>query len=734
MSEHAPDVPGKGFTNMRTTLSLIQVASDLEFMLSMITEVRDWYLAKKNRADSHAALIYHFWAENCVPDQQSLEKALAEDRAWSALKTLTHIFECPPNELSRIFQTIQSRWGPEAVDILSKMPLSIHQVRRIQQISAQVKTMDKAFDIANAQVFTRLTKRVQGRRKYGEIYVAKDWERADFHRGPKGILDSDWGKLGLRLGRFNIVERRFRTEDIHNELLKTIAPDAISIETVATAAHQQETPAASKSYPTLTRRPRLQSVRRTRLRSKRVGLSTLSCRCTSDVTKAFKDAVDTVKTRVWPEETCHTVYCEWKKFKGVCYMHTRSLAVRFGLKVSELRYNELVKILEMINQGWNSLAAIKTDPKTYILFCKSHRPSQLADDHGVYRFPSLPSEKFSFNQDCGLSNVGIGYDAIDQWDKEGSIHLKSLFSWWWSEKIDTPAGKWCLGDLLDTEFEMYDYHLEDVGRAHNKGWLRNAVYSITQQIIRQDPVYYATYCALRPDKKWRLVSYPYYAKFAKPGDQTSFRHLDISIEDMLLSGRGANMIQGSVSLDDELPGEATEILPGFHKIAGEWWDEIGKDPQTKRGVVMRFEDRHWTQAHKERFGLDWKSVLCQQGDVRITHPAIPHGSGGPCTQVRRTVLPWYVAVRSDHEHLEVEAGGTWSQLQEAHQNMTAPPATPSGLPNMYGAIEYRFPAAVAVLPVGHLSQALCCLKKWTDPAVLAERDIILGSDKQCFDV
>ena len=34
----------------------------------------------------------------------------------------------------------------------------------------------------------------------------------------------------------------------------------------------------------------------------------------------------------------------------------------------------------------------------------------------------------------------------------------------------------------------------------------------------QDPSYYTLYAALRPDRHWWLVSYPYYAKFAQRDD------------------------------------------------------------------------------------------------------------------------------------------------------------------------------------------------------------------------
>ena len=63
---------------------------------------------------------------------------------------------------------------------------------------------------------------------------------------------------------------------------------------------------------------------------------------------------------------------------------------------------------------------------------------------------------------------------------------------------------------------------------------------IGQQLMRQDPLYYTLHAALRPDKHWRLVSYPYYVKYAKEGDSTYFKHIDINVPYLLTHGRGCH--------------------------------------------------------------------------------------------------------------------------------------------------------------------------------------------------
>jgi hypothetical protein len=60
--------------------------------------------------------------------------------------------------------------------------------------------------------------------------------------------------------------------------------------------------------------------------------------------------------------------------------------------------------------------------------------------------------------------------------------------------------------------------------------------------MRQDPVYYTHYTALRPDKAWRLISYSYYAKYTLLGNNTFFRYIDINIPRLLENGRGKYII------------------------------------------------------------------------------------------------------------------------------------------------------------------------------------------------
>ena len=89
-------------------------------------------------------------------------------------------------------------------------------------------------------------------------------------------------------------------------------------------------------------------------------------------------------------------------------------------------------------------------------------------------------------------------------------------------------------------------------------------YSLSQQLMRQDPAYYMAYVALHPDSAWRLMSYPYYAKYAVVSSNTAFKHIDINIPHLIADRQGHNMIQGSLSVDDKVEGNCTIILLGMY--------------------------------------------------------------------------------------------------------------------------------------------------------------------------
>ena len=153
---------------------------------------------------------------------------------------------------------------------------------------------------------------------------------------------------------------------------------------------------------------------------------------------------------------------------------------------------------------------------------------------------------------------------MEEFMKDGNVVVKGFFDWIMKDEQ--------LMWMVDVEFEMYAHHLREQNGTPNYGWCRNMWHSLVQQAIRQDLGFYAMNAAARPDGNWRLVSLPYYSKFAVTGDSTGFKHIDINIPQFLETGRGENIVQTAVSIDDEDEDRCTIIVRGFQDHTKEWWE------------------------------------------------------------------------------------------------------------------------------------------------------------------
>lgn len=451
------------------------------------------------------------------------------------------------------------------------------------------------------------------------------------------------------------------------------------------------------------------------------------CGCSRDVTSAWKVSVKSMTRH--PLSKTLRLLREYHGFCSPCFYHSQRLASHLGLQTRQLTRVLLHSRLQTLYAHRDVLGKLKTAEDTYLWFRKTDRPPRCVDQLGPYRFTHAEPAPYQYDVNNLLPLLGV--DVLETFNSVGSVVIPNLFSWWWEQDIPTADGNYTsVAAVLDVEFDMYRHHLRKIGGRENYGWLRNMVHSVGQQLMRQDPLYYSVYCHLRPDHHWRLVSYPYYAKYASKGDQTFFRHIDVNIPDLIATNRGASMIQGTVSLDDEDDSNCTEILPGMHRHLHTWWDRVVARGKDTNGFVHRISTDVYSNDDIDFFGIDWTKQPCPRGGIRVTLPHLPHGAQGPSSCTRRTMLPWFVAVQDDHEQLETVEAGTWSQLATAHRDLVAPHSSPSGLSNRYGAIPYRFPAAVELVGISALSDALVCRRRWDSPAVVADRNLLLGQDRE----
>ncbi|KAJ5736617.1 uncharacterized protein N7483_001742 [Penicillium malachiteum] len=315
-----------------------------------------------------------------------------------------------------------------------------------------------------------------------------------------------------------------------------------------------------------------------------------------------------------------------------------------------------------------------------------------------------------------------------QMKKDGSVVVTGLFSWL-TEDLDGQHPGGILPMILQ-EFDMYDWHYRARPGKPRIGWARNMWFSLVQQLVRQDPAYYAFYVFFRPDHAWRLISFPYYTKSTYPGESTFFRHIDVNIADFVRTGRGQNALQGSLALSVEDDNNCTEMLLGMHRDIREWNDRLRLRGYTKDGYVQQIQPTMWTKDDEDHFGYTWSKQKCTIGDVRLSLPGLPHGSTGPATSRRLNILPWFVGIGEDHQTLDVAESGTWGDLSHCHRSFYSGTKTPSGLPNSTfgGRMDQIFPATVRLGRLGAISDALVGQVRWDEVDVREELDILFGDD------
>jgi len=260
------------------------------------------------------------------------------------------------------------------------------------------------------------------------------------------------------------------------------------------------------------------------------------------------------------------------------------------------------------------------------------------------------------------------------------------------------------------------------------GFLRNMFYGLIQQLLRQDPVWYALTAAARRDRNWRLISYPYVARDVQAGESAAFLHLDVNVGELVKSGKGINAITSSVSLDDEGTDGCTVVVPGFHRHIHEWHKrriERGEDSggaTTNCVTQYRREDR-----------ADWGPPVpspCPRYGLRITRPEIIHGSTGPGDGRRRVIYAWLTGIEDDHLCLDNPGMLDWEEVAACHRDLEAPSRGVGGDRPRHSLPRFRFPGAIWMESSYAMGDALLGRRKWTDEEAISQRNIVLGSDDE----
>lgn len=339
------------------------------------------------------------------------------------------------------------------------------------------------------------------------------------------------------------------------------------------------------------------------------------------------------------------------------------------------------------------------------------------DQLSLWRFQVRPQTVFVCDAEKFFESfAGVG--SWNTWLRDGNIIIPDFFKYLFTNDITR---------RIKSEYDAYRYHtqLDFHGKARN-GWTRTMFYSLIQQLVRQDPGYYAIMAAARPDQNWRLISYPYYTKDTIIGESTGFKHLNLNVPALLESGRGANIIQTTLSLDDEDEDGCTILVPGFHRHIREWWARVEARGIAADGLTTNVSQKY-TKEDQESFG-SFVPVPCKRGGVRISRPELIHGSTSVSTKRRKTLFVWHCGIQEDHVTLDNKESETWDELARCHRHMDTPRSSTSGHGFAYGKPTCRFPAATRLASTSAIGDALIGVRRWDEPGVIHERNIVLGLD------
>lgn len=434
-----------------------------------------------------------------------------------------------------------------------------------------------------------------------------------------------------------------------------------------------------------------------------------------DVARLAKGTIEGMKGKDLGDKVASLEGFTDEVWSRMCFRHVKLIASGLQLQTGRVKRAEMTGRLGMLRENSGRMDRVMEEKRTREWFRKSGQPSHWDDGLGPFRFRGKERRERSLDEDVIWKRFGC-MEAKDKFAEDGNVVVSGVFDWIVKDRE--------LMGMVNVEFEMYGFHLREQNGKPNLGWCRNMWHSLVQQVMRQDPVFYGLNVAARPDKCWRLVSFPYYTKLAGRGESTEFRHVDLNIPQFLESGRGGNMVQSAISIDDEEEDGCTIIVPGFQRHVKEWWNEVVRRGEDKNGLVHSVEHTY-KGVDEMRFGR-FKAVVCKRGEVRLTLPQIIHGSTG-CPRQRRVIFPWLMGVKEDGG-MELKECGTWNDVARAHRRMEGIKRGPSGQSHRFSIGSGRFEGGVEIRGVTALGDALVGGREWDSGAVLMERDVILGRD------
>jgi len=273
--------------------------------------------------------------------------------------------------------------------------------------------------------------------------------------------------------------------------------------------------------------------------------------------------------------------------------------------------------------------------------------------------------------------------------KERGFAKISILPWWLNDQE--------MKDMILTEFAMYRHHRP---AGSDNGLLHNMIFSIGQQLARQDPSLYVAHAVLR--RKTRFLSYPQPATYIEPGSHIN--NLDYRASSAKFG------INDEICITSDDCRDCLETIPGFHTYWNEW-SQVAHDEH------QRVELRNFRKSK----GLKWACLACPAGTLLLLDTRLPLRLRFAATTSRCSFTVGFMSIE---ENDELENGASWNAIALSHLNLQAPACAPQE--------STPFPAAVEVFGLGYLSDALIGRRKWTSELVSEERDFVLGCSEEEF--
>ncbi|KAI9778754.1 MAG: hypothetical protein M1816_003907 [Peltula sp. TS41687] len=373
--------------------------------------------------------------------------------------------------------------------------------------------------------------------------------------------------------------------------------------------------------------------------------------------------------------------------ESICHRHLRLLLNSFGMNNNAKGEILAQRLRELVFRGWANVSCLQHHrPQWFRKTALNKAGTGIAGEKGTD--PPLPTMfRYPIQRSIYLGTISLfEFDAPRvferharsgswvEWEKQGNAVIADFFGRLLSDEL--------MRERIHHEFEMYRHHWKAPDSRPRQGWARNQL----------------------PNKQWRLISYPYVAKYTEVAERTGFMHLDLNVHRFVRDGGvGCIPLTGSVSLDDEDNDNCTMLVTGFHHHIRDWYracldrgTELGNDHTTScRSDLYTAQDaRRWGRPTPHP---------CPAGGIRVTRAELIHGSSPRSDRVRRTILPWFSGIQPDHTTLDVVGACSWETVAACHRDRTVPPKDPSGIGAKYKPDGLSFPAA-ALLPSTSSSQ------------------------------